>query len=745
MKKQTKILTMTALLLGACYITYIFHVQFGEHAVFTHSFYIPIIMAILWWGRRGFIVTVLLSIILLSSHLFFMGENHFYEDVTRSVVFLFVGLVTFSLTSSREKSRQQLLASETRFRNLFESMGEGVIICESDGTGREFVVKDINPAGKDISRLQNFVYQDKNIREVFPGANNTQLMAAFRQVWSTGRPIHIPDTYYCDERTAGWRTRYVFQLPTGEIVCMYRDVTERKKTEKGLLLLAKAIEQTCEAVIIANENGIIEYVNRAFEIMTGYTSGEVIGQKPGILRSGDRDEKFYENLWADIKDSKPWSGRLTNKRKDKTLYEVWTTISPVKVTDETLNFVFVQRDITEETKAENALRQAQKMEAIGTLAGGIAHDLNNTLFPIMGHAELAMEYAPENNKVMSHLQGILIATERARDLVRQILTFSRKSDAPPHPLLVQPIVEEAVRFLRASIPNSVTVSTQIDEDCGPILADPTHIHQIVLNLCTNAYHAVKETSGAIEIALMPVEITSSDASAKVDLYPGQYICLKVIDNGTGMPPEIMEHIFEPFFTTKKIGEGTGLGLSVVHGIVEKYKGVIKLFSEPGNGTSLEVYFPRINGLADVPTPPPFKEYPKGTGHILLVDDENIVCRTEQLMLESVGYRVTVSQNPVEALATFSCNPDDYDMVVTDYNMPQLSGVHMARQLKKIRSDIPILMLTGLQDFKLTEALRHDGVDRVAWKPMSKSELANIIAQIMGAQRTDETGVAYALG
>jgi PAS domain S-box-containing protein len=741
MKKHAKLLTMVGILIGASYISYFFHAMLGQDAIFTHFFYIPVIMAILWWGRRGFTVILFLGIMLLVSHVLFMGKMRLYEDAIRVFMFLFVGLITFSLNTGREKSRQQLLASEARFRNLFESMGDGVAIFEADDSGREFIIKDINPAGKDISRLDAFVYRDKNIRDVFPGVKNSRLLDVFHHVWLTGKPVRIPDTYYSDDRTSGWRTRYVFRLPTGEIVCIYRDVTERKKTEKGLLLLAKAIEQTCEAVTIVNENGIIEYVNRAFEKITGFTSTEAVGQNPIILRSKNQDETFYENLGDTVRTSKSWSGRLTNKRKDNTLYEVWATISPVKVTEETLNFVFVQRDITEEVKAENALRQAQKMEAIGTLAGGIAHDLNNTLFPIMGHTELAMEYVSDNQKALTHLKGILTASERARDLVRQILTFSRKSDAPPHPLLVQPIIKEAVKFLRASIPSSVAITTYIDESCGPILADPTHIHQIVLNLCTNAYHAVKETGGGIEVKLTSVEIDGSDDAAPKELSSGRYICLEVIDNGEGIKPEIIEHVFEPFFTTKKIGEGTGLGLSVVHGIVEKYNGIIKLLSKPGNGTSLQIYVPRINVLSERPTEPPFKEYPKGTGHILLIDDDKMVCKAEQLMMESVGYCVTTLQNPVEAIEVFQRNPDGYDMVLTDHNMPQLSGIQLARRIKEIRSDIPILMLTGLQDSDLTEESKQGGIDIVACKPITKSELTCLVTQMIEGQRSEIASVA----
>jgi PAS domain S-box-containing protein len=687
-------------------------------------------MAVLWWGRRGFAVISFLGLMLLFSHMLFMEKMSLFEDVIRVIMFIFVGMVTYSLTSSREKSREKLLASETRFRNLFESMGDGVIVCEADRNGREFIVKDINPAGKEISRLSNFVYRDKNIRDVFPGAQNSRLIEALRNVWLSGKPIHIPDTYYRDDRTSGWRTRYVFRLPTGEMVCMYRDVTERKKTEKGLLLLAKAIEQTCEAVLIVNENGIIEYVNRAFVEMTGYTPTEVTGQQPSILRTETHDEKFYEKLRDDIKNSKPWSGRLTNKRKDNSLYEVWTTISPVKVTEETLNFVFVQRDITDEVRAENALRQTQKMEAIGTLAGGIAHDLNNTLFPIMGHAELAMEYVSKNEKALMHLQGILKASERARDLVKQILTFSRKSNTPPHPLLAQPIITEAVQFLRASIPSTIVIETKIDESCGPFLADPTHIHQVVLNLCTNAYHAVKEAGGRIEVTLSAVEMGSSDDSFQTDLLPGRYIRLEVTDNGKGMEPEIVEHVFEPFFTTKKTGEGTGLGLSVVHGIVKQYEGIIRLFSTPGKGTSVQIYFPRIDVLSERPTKPPFKDYPRGVGHILLIDDDSMACKAEHLMLESIGYSVTALRNPVEAIAAFLSNPEEYEMVVTDYSMPQLSGIELAQKLKEIRPDIPILMLTGLDDFELTDDSRYDGIDKVACKPITKSELTCLIASVM---------------
>lgn len=741
MKTSTKLFLMTAMLLGAAAVSYFFHAMLGQHTIFTHLFYIPVIMAILWWGRKGFLVIVYLGAILLASHKLFMESVSIQDDLIRVMMFIFIGLVTYVQYLSLERSRKRLSASEARFRNLFESMGDGVIICETDPGSQEFIIKDINPAGKDISKLDNVEYQNRRIQDVFPGAPNTRLMDAMHQVRLTGKPVHIPDTFYRDSRTSGWRTRYLFRLPTGEIVCMYRDVTERKNTEKGLLLLANAIKQTCEAVIIVNEKGVIEFVNQAFENMTGYASNEVIGQKPGILRNEAQDEIVYDKFRDVIKMAKPWSGRLIQKRKDNTLFEVQATISPVKVTEETLNFIFVQRDITEEIKAEKALRQAQKIEAIGTLAGGIAHDLNNILFPIMGHAELAMEYAPDNRKVISHLDGIIKASQRAKDLVRQILTFCRASDMLPHPVQIQPVIKEAVKFLRASIPSSINIVSHIEESCGPILADPSQIYQVVINLCTNALDAVKKTGGSIQLSVTSIKHTGTGNTLPRGLAAGRYACLKITDNGEGMQPDVMEHIFNPFFTTKKIGEGTGLGLSIVHGIVQKHNGLIEVSSKKGQGTTFEIYFPIINALTEIPTQPPFRETLKNSGHILLVEDDEMVCRAEILMLETAGYQITAFRDPIEAIEAFNETPKAFDVVVTDYNMPQLSGTELAHVLKEIRPDIPILMLSGLQEIDTDDAPISDVIDRLAAKPITRRELTDLIEDIMYELKTEKTSAA----
>ena len=381
-------------------------------------------------------------------------------------------------------------------------------------------------------------------------------------------------------------------------------------------------------------------------------------------------------------------------------------------------------------KLEAQLRQAQKMEAIGTLAGGIAHDFNNILGAMIGFTEMALYDSPQPS-AKRRLESALEACDRAKKLVAQILTFSRQSEQERRPLDVNIITKEAIKFLRSSIPSTISIDVNITSTPNTVFADPTQVHQILMNLCTNAAHAMRETGGHMTIGLERVDVDSTSLFHDPRLKPGQYVRMSVSDTGHGIDPSLIERIYDPFFTTKEVGQGTGLGLSVVYGIVKSYEGAINVYSEPGKGTTFKVYLPRIeeSETREIETPRPVQG---GTERILLVDDNETLIDVGRQMLESLGYDVTTRTNSLEALELFRAEPERFDLIITDMTMPNLRGDDLARELLKIRPDIPITICTGFSQMISEERAKDLGIRQFVMKPFSKRELANTVRKALAA-------------
>ena len=469
------------------------------------------------------------------------------------------------------------------------------------------------------------------------------------------------------------------------------------------------------------------------EKVTGYPPNEVIGKNPRLLRSGKHDRAYYKRMWETILSGETWRSSFINRRKDGTLYEEHGSIAPVR--DETgkiTHFVAVRRDVSKEVELEKQLLQAQKLESLGVLAGGIAHDLNNTLTPIMGFTALVEENLPEGSPNRENLKEVLKSSERAKNLVRQILAFSRRGEQERKPVDIAGIVKEATKLLRATMPPTIEIRQNIDPECGQVRADATQIEQVMMNLCTNAYQALGDAGGLLEVSLTQVEVSPEDARAHPHLQGGPHVKLTVSDTGPGIDAAIVERVFEPFFTTKGVGEGTGLGLSIVHGIVTAHGGAISCRSEAGKGTSFFVYLPRLDEAAagerehsEAP--------PKGAEHILFVDDEEPITRLAQQMLPALGYRVTVRTSGIEALEAFRAAPAGFDLVITDFAMPQLSGVDLARKLTEIRPDVPVLLCTGLREQIPRDGLHEIGIRGCVMKPFGMPDLAGIIRRTLDGQ------------
>ncbi|MEA1980865.1 MAG: ATP-binding protein, partial [candidate division Zixibacteria bacterium] len=385
----------------------------------------------------------------------------------------------------------------------------------------------------------------------------------------------------------------------------------------------------------------------------------------------------------------------------------------------------------EKEKLESRLVQAQKMEAIGTLAGGIAHDFNNILSVIFGYSEIAKEDAPPGTRFQKDLDQVLTGANRAKDLVQQILSFSRQSQVERMPMKIQPLIKEGLKMLRSSLPTTISITNNIDPNCQTVLADPTQIHQILTNLCTNAFHAMETTGGELAVTLKTTFVDTDEQAMLLHVIPSEYVELTVSDTGSGIGPDVIKKIFDPYFTTKGVGKGTGMGLAIIHGILKEYGGAITAESQLGIGTTFHVYFPVIQKEA-LPEREESTDIPMGKERVLFVDDEELLAEMGQAMLERLGYHVTVRRSSLEALETFQNTPNDFDLVITDQTMPNMTGSDLARRMMQIRPDIPIILCTGYSNIIDEDSAKGLGIKEFALKPLTKDVIAKLIRKVLDA-------------
>ncbi len=524
------------------------------------------------------------------------------------------------------------------------------------------------------------------------------------------------------------------------VVVAIEDITDRKQTEEELQKLASVVKYSSELINLANLDGKMIFLNEAGSKMLGIASDKVEQVHIMEVIPDDLKELVQTELLPTLMDGKTWEGDLQYRNiKTREITDVHAVTFTVKEpnTQKPLFLANVSIDITERKRAEEEkakleiqLQQAYKMESIGTLAGGIAHDFNNILSPIILHTELVLEDISEKDHLRLSLEEILRASMRAKDLVKQILTFSRQTEQERIPLIINPVVKEALKLLRSSLPSTIEIRQNIEAKVGVVLADPTQIHQILMNIGTNAANAMRERGGVLEVSLVDVDLHSDDTDHAFDLEPGQYIKLTVSDTGHGIEPAIMDKIFDPYFTTQEKGKGTGLGLSVVHGIVKTHGGHISVYSEPDKGTRFDVYLPLFD-LTDIKaeTVSPEK-LATCDEHILLVDDEKQIVDVVQQMLERLGYQVTVRTSSIEALEVFRASMDKFDLVITDLTMPNMTGDKLAGELMNIRPDIPIILCTGFSERMTKKRAESLGIKGFLMKPIVTSDLAKLIREVI---------------
>ena len=513
---------------------------------------------------------------------------------------------------------------------------------------------------------------------------------------------------------------------------------EVEKRTKDLIKSEKKFRAFTElapvAIIIFQDNKWV-YANPAAEQMTGYNLDELSSM--GFL---DFIHPEYRKLLSSKRDTKKHADLTGNryelKIQTKNDSELWVDFQTQVIEYEEKDAIFVtamnitdQKETeTEKERLETQLRQAHKMESIGTLAGGIAHDFNNILSSVIGYTELTLTDLPHNSMAKNNLEGVLKAGRRAKDLVSQILTFSRQSEQVHVPVQIHLIVKEALKLLRSSLPTTIDMRLNI-HNTGHVLADPTQIHQVIINLCTNAFHAMQDETGVLDITLSPIEINTSNPLKYPDLPPGRYVKLQVSDSGHGMSKPVIHRIFDPYFTTKEKGKGTGLGLAVVHGIVKSHKGSITVNSEIGKGSVFSVYLPVVD-QAVLQKKPRERPLLKGKENILLVDDEQEIVEIEKQMLEYLGYTVTACAGSEKALETFQNCSKAFDMVITDMTMPNMTGDKLAKEIIKIQPDIPVILCTGFNEQVDKKKAENLGIKGFIMKPLSIKDISFAIRDVL---------------
>ncbi len=523
------------------------------------------------------------------------------------------------------------------------------------------------------------------------------------------------------------------------------EIEERKRTERNLKEAYQIISNSSSVAFTwkNTEGWPVEFVSDNVQKIFGWSAGDFLSNKvvysncihpDDIERVGDEVLKAGNDQAVKDFDHAPYR-ILTKDGKEKLVHD-WTYIVRNRRGKAT-HFKGLIEDITGRARAkaqkkalEARLRQSQKMEAIGALAGGIAHDFNNILSAVIGYTEVVLDDMEEGKANPDTIREVLAAGLRARDLVQQILAFSRQDEKKPRPILISPLVKETLNLLRATLPSTIEIKRVIKGE-HQILADPTQIHQVLMNLCANAAHSMRNNGGALRVELDSVEMGPEAATTHPEMKPGPYVKLMVSDTGHGMSGDVINRIMEPFFTTKKKGDGSGMGLSVVHGIVASHGGVLDVFSEPGKGSTFTALFPAIKKSVerDVLVDEP---YPRGDEHILFVDDEPPIVETSEKILRSLGYKVTSLTNGVDAYDLFKRKGDEFDLVITDLTMPHMTGERLARKILALKPEFPVILCTGFSTITTPEAIKAMGVRAYLLKPLLKRELAKTIREALDA-------------
>jgi PAS domain S-box-containing protein len=641
--------------------------------------------------------------------------------------------------TSLHKTKDALIENEAKYRMLVENQTD--LLVKVDIEGRFLFVSP--------SYCETFIKKENELlgQKFMPLVHEDDQEITAKTMEKLYQP---PYSCYVEQRALtknGWRwlawaDKAVLDKNNNvvAIVGVGRDIDQRKRTEMALQTSEKRFRKLAELLTVTiyetDLKGNITFINRQAFVQFGYRQQDFSQGLTilDILVSADRG-RAMTNIQKLLREEPIGLSEYTALRKDGSTFPILTHSAAITHNGEAVGLRGVIIDISERKKAEKnkteleaQLLQAQKMESIGNLAGGIAHDFNNILSSVIGFTELALDDVTKGTPLEDNLQEVYTAGKRAKDLVKQILAFARQSDEERKPLQVNTIAKEVLKLIRSAIPTTIKIKDNI-ESHSLILGNPSQIHQLFMNLCTNAAQAMEEAGGVFEVGLKDVEIDNTFSLTQFDLKPGNYMKVTVSDTGPGISPDIIDSIFEPYFTTKGVGEGTGMGLAMVHGIVKNYSGEITVDSELGKGTTFLIYLP-ITKKRDAYRPYEQGDLPSGNERILFVDDELPIAKMGSQLLERLGYRVTVRTSSVEALELFRSKPDDFDLVITDMTMPNMTGKELAMELIAFRSDIPVILCTGYSKNISDETAAEIGIKAFAYKPIVKADLARTVRKVL---------------
>ncbi len=623
----------------------------------------------------------------------------------------------------KEAAVEALHDSEERYRRLFESARDGILILDAH-TG---VIVDVNPF---MTRLLGYSYDDfcgKHLWEIGAFKDVTASKMAFDTLQNNNYirydnlPLKTTDGRIVEVEFVS----NIYLVDHSKVIqCNIRDITKRKQVEAERGRFLSAIEQAGEMIVITDPDGVIRYVNPAFEQVTGYTRDEVIGQNPRMLKSGRQPPDFYRNLWETISGGSTFKGRIINKRKDGVFFTEVATISPVRDhSGRIVNYVAVKSDITRHLQLEAQFQQAQKMESVGRLAGGVAHDSNNMLSVILGYTELALEKVDPSDPLHADLNEIYKAATRSTEITRQLLAFARKQTISPKVIDVNKTVEGMLKMIHRFIGEDIDLVWLPEEGLWPVKMDPAQVDQILANLCVNARDALSDV-GKITIETHMATIDAEYCVYNAGFVPGDFVMLTVSDNGCGMNKEILDNIFEPFFTTKEVGRGTGLGLATVFGIVKQNNGFINVYSEPGKGTTFRIYLPRHAGEAEINREEDTDVILPSLGEtVLLLEDEPAILKISHAILKRLGYKVLTANSAGDALRIAKTYKDTIHLLITDVVMPEMNGRDLSDQIHVLYPDIKTLFMSGYtSDVIVHRGVLEAGVNFIQ-KPFSIKGLA----------------------
>ncbi len=632
--------------------------------------------------------------------------------------------------TERKRTEEAVVESEARFRSVVESSPMGMHFYSLEEDTR-LVFYGANAAADRILGVDHRQFVGKTIEEAFPNLASIEVPARYRTLAREGGDWQTEYIEYNDRKISGAYEVHAFQVAPGSMAAMFSDVSERLQGEQERERLMSAIEQAAEVIVITDVSGTIQYVNPAFTVVTGYTRDEALGQNPRILKSGQHDPAFYRQMWETLERGETWSGTMVNKRKNGSLFVEEAVVSPVRnAAGQTVNYVAVKRDVTGERKLEEQLRQAQKMEAIGQLAGGIAHDFNNMLGVILGHAQMALSELDSNHPLYEDLHEIETAARRSADLTRQLLAFARRQTVSPRVLDLNATLAGMLKMIKRLIGEDIELQFAPGQNLWAIRIDPSQVDQILANLCVNARDAI-DGVGKVTIETCNTRLDESYCDEHAGFVPGDYVQLAVSDNGCGLDEERLARVFEPFFTTKPQGEGTGLGLATVYGIVKQNRGFINAYSELNHGTTFKIYLPRHAGQASHKAEQP-DNLISATGDetVLLVEDQPALLEMTRAMLQRLGYHVLAAATPRQAIAVAEAHTEPVHLLLTDVVMPEMNGRELARHLGGLCPGLACLYVSG---YTANVIARHgvldEGVHFLA-KPFSLQGLADKVREVL---------------